>query len=74
MDDRIEGKAKEAEGKLTGDKGTEAEGKAQGALGKAKDAVDKVSATPFQSSRVICWIRPLYSMRTSLPSCVARTL
>jgi uncharacterized protein YjbJ (UPF0337 family) len=38
MDDRIEGKAKEAEGKLTGDKGKEAEGEAQGGLGKAKDA------------------------------------
>jgi uncharacterized protein YjbJ (UPF0337 family) len=34
----VEGRAKEAEGKLTGDKGKEAEGEAQGGLGKAKDA------------------------------------
>jgi uncharacterized protein YjbJ (UPF0337 family) len=40
MDDRIEGKVKEAEGKLTGDRDKEAEGKAQGGLGKAKDAAD----------------------------------
>jgi uncharacterized protein YjbJ (UPF0337 family) len=40
MDDRIEGKAKEAEGKLTGDKDREAEGKAQDALGQAKGAAE----------------------------------
>ena len=41
MDDRIEGKAKEAEGKLTGDKNREAEGKAQDALGQAKGAAER---------------------------------
>jgi uncharacterized protein YjbJ (UPF0337 family) len=40
MDDRIEGKAKEAEGKLTGDKDLEAEGKAQDAFGQAKGAAE----------------------------------
>ena len=40
MDDRVEGKVKEAEGKLTGDQGKEAEGKAQGAMGKGEQAVD----------------------------------
>jgi uncharacterized protein YjbJ (UPF0337 family) len=43
MDDRIEGKVKEAEGKLTGDKDREAEGKAQDALGHAKDAADSAA-------------------------------
>jgi uncharacterized protein YjbJ (UPF0337 family) len=38
MSDKIEGKLKEAEGKLTGDSDREAEGKAQGAVGHAKDA------------------------------------
>ena len=38
MNDKLEGTAKEAEGKLTGDKDREAEGKAQSALGHAKDA------------------------------------
>jgi hypothetical protein len=33
MSDEVEGKLKEAEGKLTGDSDREAEGKAQGALG-----------------------------------------
>ena len=40
--DKIVGKAKELEGKLTGDKVREAEGKAQGVVGKAKDAVADV--------------------------------
>ena len=40
MDDRIEGKTKEAEGKLTGDKDLEAEGKAQDAFGQAKGAAE----------------------------------
>jgi uncharacterized protein YjbJ (UPF0337 family) len=40
MDDRIEGKVKEAEGKLTGDKDREAEGQAQDALGQAKGAAE----------------------------------
>lgn len=38
MNDKLEGKAKEAEGKLTGDADREAEGKAQSAAGHAKDA------------------------------------
>ena len=36
-EDRVEGKAKELEGKVTGDEAREAEGKGQGMLGKAKD-------------------------------------
>lgn len=35
--DSIEGKAKEAQGKLTGDESREAEGRLQEAWGKAKD-------------------------------------
>ncbi len=35
--DRIEGKAKEYEGKLTDDESREAEGRAQGEWGEAKD-------------------------------------
>ncbi|CAN5232632.1 hypothetical protein BH20ACT13_BH20ACT13_02810 [soil metagenome] len=38
--DRIEGKAKEVEGKITDDESREAEGKAQGAWGEAKDKTD----------------------------------
>ena len=38
-EDRVEGKAKELEGKVTGDEAREAEGKGQGTLGKAKDKV-----------------------------------
>lgn len=42
LKDNVTGKAKEAEGKLTGDKSREAEGKLDQAKGKAKDAVDDV--------------------------------
>jgi uncharacterized protein YjbJ (UPF0337 family) len=38
--DRVEGKAKELEGKVTGDESREAEGRAQGKWGKTKDKVD----------------------------------
>ena len=38
--DRIEGKLKEAEGKVTGDEEREKEGEAQSAWGKAKDKAD----------------------------------
>jgi uncharacterized protein YjbJ (UPF0337 family) len=38
----VTGKAKEAEGKLTGDKSREAEGKLDQAKGKAEDALDDV--------------------------------
>jgi len=38
--DRIEGKAKEVEGTITGDESREAEGKAQGAWGESKDKAD----------------------------------
>ena len=38
--DRIEGKAKEVEGKLTDDESREAEGKAQGKWGEVKDKAD----------------------------------
>ena len=37
--DKVAGKAKEVEGKVTGDKSREAEGKAQSFFGKAKDKV-----------------------------------
>jgi uncharacterized protein YjbJ (UPF0337 family) len=38
-EDRVVGKAKELEGKATGDEIREGEGKGQGLLGKAKDKV-----------------------------------
>lgn len=38
--DKITGKAKEAMGKMTGDRRKEAEGKADQAKGKTKDAMD----------------------------------
>ena len=38
--DRIEGKAKELEGKVTGDESREAEGRAQGKLGETKEKAD----------------------------------
>ena len=40
--DKVAGKAKEVEGKLTGDKEREAEGKAQGVLGKVKETFSDV--------------------------------
>ena len=40
--DRIEGKAKELEGKVTGDESREAEGRAQGKWGEAKEKADGV--------------------------------
>jgi uncharacterized protein YjbJ (UPF0337 family) len=40
--DRIEGKAKEVEGKILDDESREAEGRAQGKWGKAKDKADDV--------------------------------
>ena len=40
--DQVAGKAKEAEGKVTGDKTREAEGKAQGVLGKVKETFSDV--------------------------------
>ncbi len=38
--DRIEGKAKELEGKVTGDESREAEGRAQGKWGEMKEKAD----------------------------------
>jgi uncharacterized protein YjbJ (UPF0337 family) len=38
--DRIEGKAKQVEGKLTGDESREAEGRAQSKWGEAKDKAE----------------------------------
>jgi uncharacterized protein YjbJ (UPF0337 family) len=38
--DRIEGKAKELEGKVTADESREAEGRAQGKWGKTKEKAD----------------------------------
>ena len=40
--DRIEGKAKEIEGEITGDESREAEGEIQGKWGDVKDKVDDV--------------------------------
>ena len=40
--DRVEGKAKEVEGKITGDESREAEGRAQGKWGEAKDKAGDV--------------------------------
>ncbi|MBC9720392.1 MAG: CsbD family protein [Lactobacillus sp.] len=42
LKDKVIGKVKEVEGKLTNDKLREAEGKAQQAKGKLKDKADKV--------------------------------
>jgi uncharacterized protein YjbJ (UPF0337 family) len=42
LKDEVEGKTKEAWGKLTGNEKTEAEGKVDQAKGEAKDAVDDV--------------------------------
>jgi uncharacterized protein YjbJ (UPF0337 family) len=42
LKDNVTGKAKEAEGKVTGDSSREAEGKLEQAKGKAKDAIDDV--------------------------------
>jgi uncharacterized protein YjbJ (UPF0337 family) len=39
--DKLEGKAKEAEGKLTGDKVREGQGKAEHAWGEAKEGADE---------------------------------
>ena len=44
LKDKIIGKAKEVEGKLTGDKSREVEGKAQKTKGKVKAKVKKVKA------------------------------
>jgi uncharacterized protein YjbJ (UPF0337 family) len=43
LGDKVEGKAKEVKGAVTGDKKTEIKGKAQGAKGDVKDAVDKAT-------------------------------
>ena len=40
LEDKITGTAKEAEGKIKGDKSREAEGKLEKAKGEAKDAVE----------------------------------
>jgi uncharacterized protein YjbJ (UPF0337 family) len=42
LSDKTKGKAKEFEGKVTGDKQREAEGKVEQAKGEAKDAVEHV--------------------------------
>jgi uncharacterized protein YjbJ (UPF0337 family) len=43
LGDKVEGKAKEWQGKLTDDESTEMEGKAQQAVGEVKDAADDVA-------------------------------
>lgn len=43
LGDKIEGKAKEMKGKVTGDKSTELEGKAQQAKGKVKDTASDIT-------------------------------
>jgi uncharacterized protein YjbJ (UPF0337 family) len=39
--ERVEGKAKELEGKITGDESREAEGRAQGKVGEVKEKADE---------------------------------
>ena len=43
LGDKVEGKAKEWQGRLTDDEATEMEGKAQQAAGKVKDTADDVA-------------------------------
>ncbi len=51
LGDKVEGKAKELKGKLTGDKATEMEGKGQQAAGEIKDAADDVADEMRKDSR-----------------------
>ena len=51
LGDKVEGKAKELKGKLTGDKATEMEGKGQQAAGELKDTVDDVADEMRDRSR-----------------------
>lgn len=50
LGDRVEGKAKELKGKLTGDKVEEAEGKAQQAAGKMKGKVEEAREKAAKTS------------------------
>jgi uncharacterized protein YjbJ (UPF0337 family) len=43
--DKVAGKAKETEGKITGDKAREAQGKGQNLFGKAKEKLDEAADT-----------------------------
>jgi len=56
LEDKIEGKAKEAEGKITGDEVKEIEGKAQNTEGKikqdAEDAIDRVRGDRSEEEKV----------------------
>ena len=51
LTDKAKGKAKEFEGKATGDKQREAEGKVEQAKGEAKDAVEHVRGRRRQPRR-----------------------
>jgi uncharacterized protein YjbJ (UPF0337 family) len=42
MDEKIEGKLREVEGKLTGDKVREGQGKAESAVGEAKEKAEDI--------------------------------
>jgi uncharacterized protein YjbJ (UPF0337 family) len=49
--DRVEGKAKELKGKITGDKTEEAEGKAQQATGKMKGKLEEARKKSAETTR-----------------------
>jgi len=51
LGDRVEGKAKELKGKITGDKAEELEGKAQGATGKMKGKMDQAHKKATETSK-----------------------
>ncbi len=51
LGDKVEGKAKELKGKLTGDKATEMEGKTQQAAGELKDTADDLADEMRKDSR-----------------------
>ena len=50
LSDKFQGKAKQAAGKLTGDKKMELEGKAEQVKGQAKDKADEVREHSDESS------------------------
>jgi len=50
LGDRVEGKAKELKGKITGDKIEEAEGKAQQAAGKMKGKLEEARKKAAETS------------------------
>ena len=51
LGDKVEGKAKELKGKLTGDRATETEGKTQQVAGELKDTADDLADEMRKDSR-----------------------